>query len=310
MDFAARDASPMLIGLEQPAFDDEDYIYEWKLDGVRCLLYLDKDSTELRNKRNLKLNAKFPELTQLHKQVKTRCILDGELYIFHNGEPDFFQVQKRTLTSDPFKIRLHSRQFPASFTAFDILYYKDTCVIDQPLMKRKKMLEKTVRENERLSVSRYIETNGIALFELTKQRGLEGIVAKRKDSRYVCGKRTKDWIKCKNLLDDDFIVCGYIVKEKGIVSLVLAQYDVQNHIVYKGHVTMGASLPYLMEHSEKTDTSFLPSIPGGNEEAVWIDPPLVGTVKFMQYTEQGGLRKPVFKGFREDKTIRECRSKH
>ena len=136
MDFAARDASPMLIGLEQPAFDDEDYIYEWKLDGVRCLLYLDKDSTELRNKRNLKLNAKFPELSQLHRQVKTRCILDGELYIFHNGEPDFFQVQKRTLTSDPFKIRLHSRQFPASFTAFDILYYKDAFVIDQPLMKR------------------------------------------------------------------------------------------------------------------------------------------------------------------------------
>ena len=172
MDFAARDASPMLIGLEQPAFDDEDYIYEWKLDGVRCLLYLDKDNTELRNKRNLKLNAKFPELTQLHKQVKTRCILDGELYIFHDGEPDFFQVQKRTLTSDPFKIRLHSRQFPASFTAFDILYHKDAFVIDQPLMKRKQLLEKTVRENDRLSISRYIETNGIALFELTKQRGL------------------------------------------------------------------------------------------------------------------------------------------
>ena len=75
MDFAARDASPMLIGLEQPAFDDEDYIYEWKLDGVRCLLYLDKDNTELRNKRNLKLNAKFPELTQLHKQVKTRWMV-------------------------------------------------------------------------------------------------------------------------------------------------------------------------------------------------------------------------------------------
>ena len=309
MDFAARDASPMLIGLEQPAFDDEDYIYEWKLDGVRCLLYLDKDNTELRNKRNLKLNAKFPELTQLHKQVKTRCILDGELYIFHDGEPDFFQVQKRTLTSDPFKIRLHSRQFPASFTAFDILYHKDAFVIDQPLMKRKQLLEKTVRENDRLSISRYIETNGIALFELTKQRGLEGIVAKRQDSRYVCGKRTKDWIKCKNLMDDDFIVCGYIVKEKGIVSLILAQYDQHHQVVYKGHVTMGASLPYLMEHSEKTDTSFLTTIPEGNEDAVWIDPPLVGTVKFMQYTEQGGLRQPVFKGFREDKAITDCRSK-
>lgn len=309
MDFFARDASPMLIGIEDAPFNDENYIYEWKLDGVRCLMYLDTDYTELRNKRNLKLNDKFPELTQLHRQARVRCILDGELYIFHDGEPDFFQVQRRTLTSDPFKIRLHSRQLPASFTAFDILYYKDAFVTDQPLMKRKKLLSKAVKENDRLSISRYIETNGIELFALTKERGLEGIVAKRKDSRYACGKRTKDWIKCKNLLDDDFIVCGYIVKEKGIISLVLAQYDEQNRIVYKGHVTMGASLPYLMEHSKKTDTSLFPAIPAGNEEAVWITPPLVGTVKFMQYTEQGGLRQPVFKGFREDKTPEECRCK-
>ena len=132
MDFFARDASPMLIGIEDAPFNDEHYIYEWKLDGVRCLLYLDTDYTELRNKRNLKLNDKFPELTQLHKQARVRCILDGELYIFHDGEPDFFQVQRRTLTSDPFKIRLHSRQLPASFTAFDILYYKDAFVTDQP----------------------------------------------------------------------------------------------------------------------------------------------------------------------------------
>lgn len=123
------------------------------------------------------------------------------------------------MTSDPFKIRLHSRQFPASFTAFDILYYKDAFVTDQPLMERKKLLSKAVKENDRLSISRYIETNGIELFALTKERGLEGIVAKRKDSRYACGKRTKDWIKCKNLLDDDFIVCGYIVKEKELSLL-------------------------------------------------------------------------------------------
>ena len=309
MDFFARDASPMLIGIEDAPFNDEHYIYEWKLDGVRCLMYLDTEYTGLRNRRNRKLNDKLGELTQLHRQARVRCILDGELYIFHDGEPDFFQVQRRTLTSDPFKIRLHSRQLPASFTAFDILYYKAAFVTDQPLMKRKKLLSKAVKENDRLSISRYIETNGIELFALTKERGLEGIVAKRKDSRYACGKRTKDWIKCKNLLDDDFIVCGYIVKEKGIISLVLAQYDEQNRIVYKGHVTMGASLPYLMEHSDKTDTSLFPTIPAGNEEAVWITPPLVGTVKFMQYTEQGGLRQPVFKGFREDKTPEECRCK-
>lgn len=307
MDFYQRDVSPMLIGSEQPAFDDADYIYELKLDGVRCLLYVEKKRSELRNKRELKLNEKFPELKNLYRQVKETCILDGELYIFHDGVPDFFQVQKRTLTSDPFKIRLHTSSYPACFTAFDVLYYKDTFIIDQPLMKRKALLQKLVKENELISISRYIEKEGKQLFALTKEKDLEGIVAKRKNSLYFPGKRTKDWIKCKNLLDDDFIVCGYILKEKGIVSLILAQYDEHNTIVYKGHVTMGASLPYLMEHSQKTRDSILDPIPSGNEQAIWIDPPLVGTVKFMQYTEQGGLRQPVFKGFREDKTIIECR---
>lgn len=307
MNFDERSISPMLIEKEQPAFDDENYIYELKLDGVRCLLYLDKNMCELRNKRNLKLNSKFPELSDLHKQVKVRCILDGELYIFKNGAPDFFQVQKRTLTSDPFKIRLHVKEYPASFTAFDILYYKDEFLLQEPLIKRKKLLSKVVKESPRLTISRYIEKQGIALFEITKEKGLEGIVAKRKDSKYYSGKRTKDWIKCKNLLDDDFIVLGYIMKEKGIVSLVLAQYDEQKHLVYKGHVTMGASLPYLQSHSRKTDhiPAFL-ELPSGNEETIWITPALVGTVKFMEYTEHGGLRQPIFKGFREDKRIEEC----
>lgn len=305
-DFEDRLFSPMLIAKEEPAFDDDNYIYELKLDGVRCLLYLDKDVCELRNKRNLKLNEKFPELTHLQKQAKKRCVLDGELYIFTDGKPDFFEVQRRTLTSDPFKIRLHSKEHPASFTAFDILYYEDHEVMSLPLMERKKLLTKAIKETERLSISRYIEQQGQALFALTKEQGLEGIVAKRKDSLYHAGKRTKDWIKCKNLLDDDYIVLGYIIKDQGIVSLVLGQYDERNELVYKGHVTMGASLPYLNKHSKKSDTAPFAVLPNGNEDAIWITPWLVGTVAFMEYTEHGGMRQPVFKGFREDKTPQEC----
>lgn len=309
IDFDARNASPMLIAKEQTAFDDDDYIFEWKLDGIRCLLYLDDTTCELRNKRNLKLNDMFPELMDLHRQMNKRCILDGELYIFHNGKPDFFEVQKRALLRDPFKIHLHAKALPANYTAFDIVYYDNKAVIDKPLMKRKQLLKTAIVENERLSISRYIEAYGTQLFALTKQHDLEGIVAKRKDSLYVCGKRTKEWIKCKHLLDDDFIICGYIPKEKGIVSLIMAQYDKQS-IVYKGHVTMGASLSYLLAHSQKTDTSVLPSVPNGHDDAIWITPPLVATVKFMEYTQQGGLRQPVFQCFRDDKDIQECVVSH
>lgn len=305
MNFSEKDARPMLIGMEQPAFNDENYLYEIKLDGVRCLAYLDAKETFLQNKRGLKLNKKFPELMKIHLQVKKRCILDGELYVFHDGTNDFFEVQRRTLTSDPFKIRMQAKRLPATFTAFDVLMIEDEDLTQQPLSIRKKRLSSLVKENDRFNVSRVIAGQGLALFELSKENGLEGIVAKHKESRYQLGKKTTDWIKSKNLMDDDFVITGYIPKENGIVSLVLAQYQ-GKQLVYKGHVTMGVSLPYLHAHSKKTEEMPFSDIPSGNDDAIWISPYLVGCVKFMEYTNTGGLRQPVFKGFREDKEPIAC----
>lgn len=137
--FLEKTLKPMLIGKEQPAFDDANYLYELKLDGIRCLAYLD-DKTDLRNKRSFSLLSRFPELTQLHKQVRKHCVLDGELYVYHDGQVDFFTMQRRALTSDTFKVRLASKQYPAVYTAFDILYYDDHFVVNEPLYKRKALL--------------------------------------------------------------------------------------------------------------------------------------------------------------------------
>ena len=98
--FESKNIKPMLIGEMQEAFDSPDYIYELKLDGERCIAYLDKDSTDLRNKRNIKMLAKVPELSNIHKQVKCRCILDGELIVIKDGKPDFFEIQRRSLMSN------------------------------------------------------------------------------------------------------------------------------------------------------------------------------------------------------------------
>lgn len=306
--YADHGIKPMLIGKEQPIFDDPDFIYELKFDGVRCIAYIEKDGVELRNKRNLRLNDKFPELKDIYKQVKRPCILDGELYIYKDERTDFFAIQKRTLTSDRFKIQLAASRLPAAFTAFDVLYDRQLCLMKKPLMERKKILAKLIDETERINVSRYIEEQGTALYELTADRQLEGVVAKRKNSLYFEDKRTHDWIKCKHLLDDDYVICGYIPKEKGIVSLVLAQYDA-GQLVYCGHVTMGVSLNYLIDHTSASKQCPFKEMPKGNEEAIWISPYLVGTVKFMEYTETGGLRQPVFKGFREDKKPEQCQAK-
>lgn len=302
--FDSRSASPMLIQEIGEAFDSEDYLYEIKWDGIRCLSYLGAD-TDMRNKRNKLMVPIFPELESLYRQVKVRCILDHELVVLKNGVPDFYEVQSRVLMSNPFKIKLSVNKYPASIIAFDILYYKDRDITMLPLTERRKYLEDTVTENSQISVSRYIETDGTKLFELVKQKNLEGIVAKKKSSLYWPGRRTKDWIKCKILTEDDYVISGYIIKEHDMVSLVLGQYRGEE-LIYKGHVTMGVSLHRLFEQgAEIVNHSPFGIVPKGNEEAKWIEPKLVGIVESMP-TEKENFRQPVFKGFRDDKTPKEC----
>lgn len=311
--FEEKNIKPMLIGKTEEAFDSPDYIYELKLDGERCIAYLDKQGVELRNKRNNKMLPKVPELNNIHKQIKNRCILDGELIVIKDGKPDFFEIQRRSLMSNTFKIKLASSSLPASFTAFDILYYADQQVTDLPLIERKSLLEKNIIENERVAISRFIDNDGIYFYELAKEKQLEGIVAKRKNSKYFFDKRTNDWIKIKNLLDDDFIICGYENKEKYVASIILGQFF-NNNIIYKGSVVIGKS---------SNDFTLIKSIPKINAQPfksqkeslniyrniIWIEPKLVCTVKYMLLTASGSMRQPVYKGLRTDKTPKECIAK-
>ena len=309
--FEDRNAKPMLVGAEGDAFDDPAYIFELKLDGERCLAYLDpKSGTELRNKRSVRMLPKVPELSEIHKQVNRRCVLDGELMVMVDGVPSFFEIQRRSLMSNRFKIELAAAKYPACFTAYDILYYDGEQVTDLPLSERKVLLKKVIKsENDRLAVSRIIDGQGTALYQLAEQRNLEGVIAKRRDSRYYPGKRTKDWIKIKNLQDDDFVVCGYILKAEHVTSLVLGQY--RGHtLIYKGHVTLGLSrddFAVISAHERLEGAPFREYPPGsGNDRAIWLRPDLVCTVKYMEKNARGGLRQPVYKGLRPDKKAEEC----
>ena len=298
---------PMLIGAEGEPFDSPDYLYELKLDGERCIAILHEDRTELRNKRSVLTLPKFPELAGIHHQVSVPCILDGELMVQRNGAPDFWAVQRRSLLSDSFKIRLAARQTPASFVAFDLLEKNGVDVTKRPLTERKELLAGVIRqESERFAISRYIQKQGTALYGLAKERNLEGVVAKRRVSLYYPGKRTRDWIKFKYLKDDDFVVCGYIRKSASIASVVIGAYE-DGRLRYMGHVTLGVSrevLDRLMESERQAEPPVL--VPAsGNEGAVWLRPELVCTVRYMEKTSTGSLRQPVFKGLRNDKTVME-----
>lgn len=305
--FTDKNIKPMLIGIETEPFDSPDFIYELKLDGERCIAYLDSEKTELRNKRNIKMLPKVPELSEIHKNIKCKCILDGELAVIKNGKPDFFEIQRRSLMSNPLKIKLASEQHPACFTAFDILYYEDKQVTDLPLMQRKEILQSVIKnEDNKFSISRFIEERGIEFYNLTKVQELEGIVAKRKDSKYYFDKRTKDWQKIKYLKDEDFVVCGYILKENNVTSIILGQYR-NGILIDKGHVTLGISQDAFTKISSMQRLSEpLFESNSDNSQAIWIIPELVCTVKYMMKTQNGGLRQPVFKGLREDKKAEEC----
>lgn len=300
--FEEKDISPMLLGEEKQSFDDPDSIYELKLDGIRCIAYLEKGKVTLRNKRNKDITALYPELAQMHRCAKKQCILDGELVSFTGGKPDFYAVQRRSLMTDGFRISMAAKRNPVQFVAYDILYVGKERITDEPLMQRKKILSQTVEEGQNLSISRYIEGRGTDFFRLTKEQGLEGIVAKKKDGLYHIGRRTRDWIKIKVMQDEDLLICGYQPDEEGNVKdLVLGYFDDSGKLKNRGKVYLGVS---------KDDKKIVREFAGANrvqtpwfpqyKNIIWIKPELVGTAYFMHETEKGTMRQPVFKGIRPD----------
>jgi len=296
----------MLIDETREPFDSPNYIYELKFDGIRCISYLDPDgSTILQSRRLSNLNPRFPEINEIHKAVSKKCILDGEIIVMTGDRPNFQEVLRRSVMSNKYRIKGAAEESPASLVVFDILYYIDHPVFNLPLMERKKLLDEVVKENDRISISRYIDEKGTALYEAVAKQGLEGAVAKRRDSTYQMGKQTKDWIKFKNLKDDDFIVLGYIENETNTVSVILGQYR-GDTIVYKGHVILGkAREDYkIISRTPKIENPF-PTLQG-SESAHWVVPELVCAVQYMEITSGGGLRQPMYKGLRDDKDPEDC----
>ena len=301
--FEEKNISPMLLNEVKEPFDDEDYIYELKLDGIRCVAYIEPKSVVLQNKRFKDLTDIYPELSDMCKCVKKRVILDGELAVLTDGKPDFYALQKRSLMGDKFRISLAAKKNPVQFVAYDILYFDGKDLTDKPLLKRKEILSKNVKEGFNLSISRYVPTNGVAFFELAKKENLEGIVAKKKGGLYHIGKRTSEWIKIKIMQDEDLLVLVYQPDDDGKVKdLILGYYDESGLLQCRGKAYLGVP-----KAEQKTIGEFAKKNTDKRrwfdkyKNVVWLKPQLVGTAHFMHETENGGMRQPVWKGLRDDK---------
>lgn len=302
--FEKKNISPMLLYQVKP-FNDDNYIFELKLDGVRCIAYLDKNETILRNKRNKDVTDIYPELSDIYKCANEKCILDGELVVISNGKPDFFSLQKRSLMGDSLKIAIASKRNPVQFVAYDILYCGKKDLTQLTLMERKSFLKNNIKEGFELSVSRFIEREGIAFFELAKKQGLEGVVGKKKNGKYYIGKRTKEWVKIKVMQEDDLIICGYEEDENGNPKdLILGYYDKNKKIQSRGKIYLGVSENDSLKILNTPKVS-KPWFDGYND-AIWLKLQLVGTAQYMHFTESGNMRQPVFKGLRDDKRPADC----
>ena len=292
--FASKNLKPMLF-YEGKLFNSEEYIYEIKFDGHRTIIYLDHNYINIRSRNNKDVTSLYPELNELKKLVKRKCILDGELIVLENGKPNFFKMQKRSLMTNTIRIKQESINNPVIFIAFDILYYDQKDLTNYPLIKRKEYLKKNVKENDYLIISKYVEYNGIELFKRIKKEQLEGIVAKRKDSIYQVNKRVHDWLKIKCIKEKDFYVLGIREENKKIKTIVIGSIK-NNKLILNGQVNLPNKYDqefmkkFIKEHKIKKAYFDM-------EHVIWLKLDLKCTIRYKEETQNNSLRHAVFVKF-------------
>jgi len=309
---------PMLAFISEP-FDSPDFCFEIKFDGTRCIAYIDKEkrSVKLLNRRLKFFQDNYPELQDMWKDVNAkRVILDGEVVIFEKGKPNFYKLAEREHAGERLRIKLLSEINPATYIVFDILHKDGKDLINLPLIERKKILEETVKESERVLLSTYVIGKGKKFFEEVRKKGLEGIMAKRLDSTYQLNKRSKDWLKIKCLKTLDCVICGYTLgsgwREKYFGALILGCYH-EGKLRYVGKVGTGLDEKGYAELTEKLQKIKTEKCPFDQKPEfpssvvpIWVKPELVCEVKFMNLSKDLIMRAPSFVRLREDKLPEEC----
>lgn len=269
------------------AFDDPEWWFEIKWDGYRCLTSRDDGRSRLRSRRGLDLAERFPEVAAL--DLPAGWVIDGEIVVFDDeGRADFSLLQEGR---------------PANFVAFDLLVAPDGPLIDQPLEERRERLAE-LDLPEAVVVPEPIRANGVALYQAARERGLEGIVAKRSGSLYQPGRRSPDWRKVAARHSLRAVVGGWMPGDGGrrstFGSLLVGLWD-GDRLRWIGAVGSGFSdrvLSELVEVLSQLERSSPPfgetgDIPRG---ARWIEPVMVVSLEFKEWTRDLRLRAPVFKG--------------
>jgi bifunctional non-homologous end joining protein LigD len=310
--------SPMLATPGKLPARDAGWAYEMKWDGIRALAFLDGDVVRLRSRTGRDISHVYPELAGMAAVVDARqAVLDGEVVAFgDDGWPEFEVLQQRMNISSAAQARLLAASVPVSYLAFDLLWRDGRPLIDQPYADRRAGLDGLgLAGGNWQAPPSFTGIAGADAQAVSLQQRLEGIVAKRLQSRYEPGRRSPAWVKIKNFLRQEVVIGGWKPGEGGraggIGSLLVGVQEA-GQLVYSGHVGTGFTQQTLRMLAAKLaplrrDASpFGDTVPPEDARfAHWVEPVLVAEIAYSHWTRSGRLRAPSYKGLRDDKDAAE-----
>jgi len=313
LDYIREFIEPMLSENRERPPKGDDYIYEIKWDGIRALVSYEEGKVTLHTRNRNDITAKFPELSDGEKAFRaTNAVFDAEIvWLDEAGKPVFKKVINRMMASGESNIQKLSKTSPCYCYIFDCLYLDGRSLINEPLVKRKEWLKDAVRADTPYRVSEFVE-DGEALFEAAREHGLEGIMAKQKDSKYLPGRRSDCWLKVKVRQTAEVFVIGY-TKGKGergatFGALHIAE-QVGSELHYRGKVGTGfdtATMKDILKVIKQVDVVKNPDVVGtvlDPKISVWLEPRIIAEVSYAKLTPDKMFREPVFVKLRVDLSV-------
>lgn len=297
---------PMLATAGTPAeVTGPGWSHEFKWDGVRALVATDGRAVTLRSRLGNDVTAAYPEVAEVGVLLGRPALLDGEVVALDDaGAPSFSLLQSRMHVRDPGRVRLVAGQTPVRLFVFDLLMLDGDWLLDEPYIERREALEGLALDGATVSTPPRTTDLGACL-QAAADRGLEGVVSKRDTSPYRPGTRSRDWRKLRLVTEQEFLVVGYR-PGKGSrtqrIGAVLVGYHHDGRLRLAGAVGSGLTGPEidaLLELLEPVDTPPVADTMG-ERDVVWVAPTTVVQVRFREWTPDGRLRQPTYRGRRGD----------
>jgi bifunctional non-homologous end joining protein LigD len=309
-----EEIEPMLAALGTLPANDPRWAYEFKWDGIRAVTYIDGGRVRALTRNGNDVSEVYPELRGLGLQLgATSVILDGELVAMDDeGRPSFAKLQNRMQVRGAAQVRRAAAATPVNYLIFDVLYLDGQLLIDQSYDERRSILESLAIEGPDWVVTNsFTDVSGDKVLDVARSGGLEGVVAKLRSSRYQPGRRSDAWIKVKLTRTQDVVIGGWAPgkgSRQTTFGALLVGVPGKKGLEYVGKVGTGfsdkkqAELLDMLRPLTRPQSPFATPVPSAHHAgATWVEPELVGEVRFTEWTRDGQIRHSVWRGLRPDK---------